>query len=144
MGSSNDSLSTKSPSEQRNNDAISSESNQSEGVLATVKDQIHFATGGRSISQFGSEVSSVVGETVQETKETVAPLAENAIHTVQARVQSLTGNTNSEEASETKQASDLAVDETEHKKIDQLDNEHICDFLREKHMSTKIPPSVTE
>lgn len=102
MGTSNDSLSTKSPSEQRNNDAISSESNQSEGVLATVKDQIHFATGGRSISQFGSEVSSVVGETVQETKETVAPLAENAIHTVQARVQSLTGNTNSEEASETK------------------------------------------
>lgn len=103
MSSSNDSVSTKSPSEQRNHDAISSGNNPSEGVLATVKEQIQFATGGRSISEFGSEVSSVVGETVQDTKETVAPLAENAIHTVQTRVRSLTGNANSEDNSDSKQ-----------------------------------------
>ncbi|KAJ5763272.1 hypothetical protein N7533_001953 [Penicillium manginii] len=93
MSSASDSFSTNSSAEQRNDDALpaDSESNQSEGVLANVKEQLNSVTGGRSISEIGSEVSSIAGEKVQGAKETVLPVAEEAIHTVQAQVRYLAG-----------------------------------------------------
>lgn len=100
MSSSSDSFSTNSqcPAEQRNHDVLPADSeshqSESEGVLANVKEQLNSVTGGRSISEIGSEVSSVAGEKVQGAKETVLPVAEEAIHTVQAQIRSLTGGTN--------------------------------------------------
>ena len=63
-------------------------------VLANVKNQLDSVTGGRSLSELGNEFSSVAGEKVQDAKETVLPVAEGAIHTVQTQIQSWTGATN--------------------------------------------------
>ncbi|CAI7676912.1 unnamed protein product [Penicillium pancosmium] len=143
MSSSSDSFSTnsQSPAEQRNHDVLPADSeshqSESEGVLANVKEQLNSVTGGRSISEIGSEVSSVAGEKVQDAKETVLPVAEEAIHAVQAQIRSLAGGTKENDGN----AIDPNVDAAEQQRVDQLDTERICDFLREKHMSTKPPPS---
>lgn len=95
MSSASDSLSTNPTAEQRNHDVLpagsGSQHSESEGVFANVKEQLNSVTGGRSISEIGSEVSSVAGEKVQGAKETVLPVAEGAIHTVQAQIRSLAG-----------------------------------------------------
>ncbi|KAJ6000260.1 hypothetical protein N7481_000669 [Penicillium waksmanii] len=145
MSSASDSFSTNSPAEQRNHDVVhaDSESHQSgsEGVLANVKEQLNSVTGGRSISEIGSEVSSVASEKVQDAKETVLPVAEEAIHTVQAQIRSLAGSRIANDFFSLSLAIDPTVDAAEQQRVDQLDTERICDFLREKHMSTKPPPS---
>lgn len=100
MSSSSDSFYTKSSSEQRSHDV---EPNESEGVLANVKQQLNSVTGGRSVSEIGSDVSSVAGEKVQGMKETVVPAAEDAIQTVQTRIQSLTGSIDSSDCNGARQ-----------------------------------------
>ncbi|KAJ5090691.1 hypothetical protein N7532_009375 [Penicillium argentinense] len=142
MSSSSDSIYTNSTPEQLDrNESVPVQSNESQGVLACVKEQVNSVTGGRSVSEIGSEVSTLAGEKASEVKEVIVPAAEGALETLQARIHSLTGAENGT-GSGFEQAVDSALHPDEHRAIDEMDSEQLCDFLREKHMSTKPPPKM--
>ncbi|KAJ5448044.1 hypothetical protein N7445_002865 [Penicillium cf. griseofulvum] len=112
------------------------EGQEGEGVLAGMKHQLDSVAPGGSISEFGNSIGSVVQEKVAAAKDTLMgsalPAAQGALRTVQGHIRSISGGSN--EAEETV-PEELSQEEREC--IDNMSNEQICDFLREKHMSNK-------
>ncbi|KAJ5128728.1 hypothetical protein N7448_002445 [Penicillium atrosanguineum] len=113
-----------------------------QGSFAGVKDQLDDLTRS-SVTDFKDSFVAVASDAVTGVKETVAegiPIATEALQSAQDRVRSLVKGVEEtvEPASEEQEA--MAKD-AEH--IDQMDTEQICDFLRDKHRSTKPPPSTS-
>ncbi|KAJ5747900.1 uncharacterized protein N7511_009596 [Penicillium nucicola] len=109
-------------------------------VSAGMKHQHNSMNVGNSISQFATSASIVASENIATMKEVMIedalPRAQEAWQTVEEQFQALTNgkNENEESASE-----ELTLTSEEHECINKMDNERICDFLREKHMSTTRP-----
>lgn len=109
-----------------------------EGVFAGVKHQFDSMAPGGSISEFGNSVSSAAQEKIVAAKDTLMegalPAAQGAIRTVQGHIRTISGGSNEVEETVPEELS-----QEERDRIDQMSNEQVCDFLREKHMSNKHP-----
>jgi hypothetical protein len=120
------------------NEPTSNQTEGEEGVLAGVKHQFDSMAPGGSISEFGNSVSSAAQEKIVAAKDTLMegalPAAQGAIRTVQGHIRTISGGSN--EVEETV-PEELSQDERD--RIDEMSNEQVCDFLREKHMSNKHP-----
>ncbi|KAJ5996372.1 hypothetical protein N7499_007312 [Penicillium canescens] len=108
-------------------------------VSAGMKHQASSITAGSQISQFGNSASIVISENISTMKEVMMddalPRAQEALQTVGEQIQALTnGKKGNEETSE-----ELTLTSEEQERIDTMDNERVCDFLRETHMSTTRP-----
>ncbi|KAJ5362510.1 hypothetical protein N7541_003354 [Penicillium brevicompactum] len=84
---------------------------------------------GSSVADFGNSVSSLAQESAGVVKETVVEGVPKALHAVQEGISAIAGG--AKEVEETA--------EFEH--IDNMSNERVCDFLRQKHMSNTHPRS---
>ncbi|QQK39819.1 hypothetical protein Pdw03_2673 [Penicillium digitatum] len=108
------------------------------GVLAGIKHRFNVMAPGGSISEFGNNVSSAAQEQVVAAKETLlegaVPAAQGAMRTVQDQMCTIAGG-----ATESKETVSEDRSQEESECIDNLSNEQICDFLREKHMSNRHP-----
>ncbi|OOQ88400.1 hypothetical protein PEBR_13771 [Penicillium brasilianum] len=132
MGDLNTSVSTDSPRDSKD-----------EGILAGVQQQINSVTGGASITEIQQNITTVAGEKAHALKATVVndivPAASEALQSAQESIRTLTEKaTNGNDAQEENETDPSHPD---HQKIDELDEETICDFLRDKHRSTQLPPS---
>ncbi|KAJ5579923.1 uncharacterized protein N7459_005908 [Penicillium hispanicum] len=99
---------------QKNSTDATPNTARSEAVLAGMKHQI-------------DSVTTVAGEALTSAQGQIRSLAGGG---------SGTGEANSDTDAHTATA-------YEHENVDQMDTEKVCDFLREKHKSTKPPPSVS-
>ncbi|KAJ5142899.1 uncharacterized protein N7515_001686 [Penicillium bovifimosum] len=115
---------------------------EQEGLLGGVKNKFDSTATGSSISEFGSTVSNIAQEKAGAAKDvimnTAVPAAQGALNTVQGHVRSISGGKGTENmVSEDPDPRSHEEDEV----IDNMSNEQICDFLREKHRSNKLPPT---
>ncbi|OQE31026.1 hypothetical protein PENFLA_c002G03188 [Penicillium flavigenum] len=124
--------------EMKANETTSNQTEEQEGVLAGVKHQFDSMAPGGSISEFGNSVSSAAQEKIVAAKDTLMegalPAAQGAIRTVQGHIRTISGGSNEVEETVPEELS-----QEERDRIDQMSNEQVCDFLREKHMSNKHP-----
>ncbi|KAJ5156720.1 hypothetical protein N7492_009523 [Penicillium capsulatum] len=115
------------------------DSNNSDGVLSSVKQQITSVTDGASMSEIPSKVTAAAGEMVNGVKDTVVPAASQALHNAQSQIKSLTGEVT--ESATGGQDVNPTADAHDRECVDQMSTEQVCDFLREKHFSNRPPPS---
>ncbi|KAJ5788322.1 hypothetical protein N7457_003312 [Penicillium paradoxum] len=130
-----------------------------EGVLAGIKHQLDSMTAGSSLSEIGNSVGSVVQEKAGAVKEIImdsaVPAAQGALHTVQDQISALSGGAKGAEETVSEGLFFLmslfvmvideggvlldltAASREEQERIDNMSDEQICDFLRDKHMSNK-------
>lgn len=124
--------------EMKENEPTPNQMEGQEGVLAGVKHQFDSMAPGGSISEFGNSVSSAAQEKIVAAKDTLMegalPAAQGAIRTVQGHIRTISGGSNEVEETVPEELS-----QEERDRIDQMSNEQVCDFLREKHMSNKHP-----
>ncbi|KAJ5675610.1 hypothetical protein N7462_008507 [Penicillium macrosclerotiorum] len=117
------------------------DANASGGILAGAKQQLDYITNGASITQIKNKITTMAGETASNIKENVfdgvVPAAGETLQGAQARVQSLADTVNGSHNDQANQESNSP--HPEHEMIDQMDEEEICDFLRERHRSTAPP-----
>ncbi|OGE51696.1 hypothetical protein PENARI_c012G04054 [Penicillium arizonense] len=109
-------------------------------ISAGMKHQASSITAGNPISQFGNSASVVVSENISTMKEVMMddalPCAQEALQTVGEQIQALT---NGKKGREESTSEELSLTSEEQERIDTMDNERVCDFLRETHMSTTRP-----
>ncbi|KAJ5187433.1 hypothetical protein N7449_010427 [Penicillium cf. viridicatum] len=125
------------------NNAASHEADRQEGALAGVKHQFDSMAPGSSMSEFGNSVSSAAQERLVAAKDTLMegalPAAQGALRTVRGHIRTISGG-----AKEVEEPVSENLSQEERESIDEMSNEQICDFLREKHMSNKHPPTTNE
>ncbi|KAJ5877072.1 hypothetical protein N7455_000537 [Penicillium solitum] len=123
------------------NNAAFHKADEQEGVLTGVTHQFDSMAPGGSMSEFGNSVSSAAQEKFVAAKDTIMegalPAAQGALRTVQGHIRSISGGAKEVEEVEEPVSENLSQEEREC--IDNMSNEQICDFLREKHMSNKHP-----
>jgi hypothetical protein len=151
-----------------NNSVSTDNSRDSNGasVLVGVQQQINTITGGASITEIQQNVIAVASEKVTGVKEAVVenimPPAGEALQSAQKSIYTLAGKvaTGSDSQGEkgmflpctslvilyplliqTRVWLERVSPQPDHQLIDQMDEEKICDFLRDKHRSTAPPPS---
>ncbi|KAJ5273442.1 hypothetical protein N7478_008567 [Penicillium angulare] len=130
------------PPQQSDSDATLVNSEPSEGgVVAGVKSQINSMTGGKSVAELQDQAVGIAKENAVAVKETVmdsaVPAAGEALQNVGNKVRELVGV----EYETTKETIEEEIDQAPHpEQIDNMDEEKLCDFLREKHSSTAPPP----
>lgn len=140
----------------------------SESTSAGTERQTGTVTGGSSITEIKDQVVSATGQTLDDAKQTVlndmVPAATGALQNAQENLRSIAGGDKAGIEGQSKQGGysnlplspcgdwgwwlidRLAVTDTTDRTrdadvIDRMDKEDVSDFLREKHMSTKPPPS---
>ncbi|KAJ5389556.1 uncharacterized protein N7496_000624 [Penicillium cataractarum] len=132
MGDSNTSLSTD-----------SSRDSKDEGVLASVKHQLDSVTGGAAIAEIQQNIPTVAEEKVNALKETVindvVPATGEALQSAQESIRALAEKVMT--GHEAQGGKEMDPSHPDYQIIDQMDDEKICDFLRDKHRSTAPPPS---
>ncbi|KAJ5824209.1 hypothetical protein N7447_006549 [Penicillium robsamsonii] len=129
-----------SEAEMKANDAAfqQAEGQEREGILAGMRHQLDTMVPGGSISEFGSSIGSAAQERIAAAKETIMesalPAAQGALRTIRGHIRSISGGSN-----EVEETVPDELSQEERECIDNLSNEQICDFLRERHMSNKHP-----
>lgn len=132
---------------------------QEQGDLDSAKHQFDGITRS-SISDIKENVVAVAGDTVNTVKETLfegVPAAAEALQSAEERIRSLAsgnGDNNGQGLCSwfnlagclvnmylAAPDENMASHAKDAERIDQMDTEQICDFLRDKHRSTKPPPS---
>ncbi|KAJ6015550.1 hypothetical protein N7540_010141 [Penicillium herquei] len=140
MGSTSDSFSNDSIPQQHEQDTTIDSEYQQTGVLSSVKSQLDSLAGTSSAGELKDQAVAVVGEKATALKEVVVdgavPVAGEALQSIGTRIRDLAGGVG-EAVEETLEDPDRAAHA---ERIDQMDTERICDFLREKHQSTSQPP----
>ncbi|KAJ5731249.1 uncharacterized protein N7483_005757 [Penicillium malachiteum] len=140
MGSTSDSFSNDSVPQQHEQDTTIDPESKQNGVMTSVKSQLDPLTGTNSVEEFKDQAVAVAGETAAALKEvvmnTAVPVAGEALQNIGTRIRDLAGGVG-EAVEETLEDPDR---EAHAERIDQMDTERICDFLREKHQSTSQPP----
>ncbi|KAJ5201850.1 uncharacterized protein N7498_006513 [Penicillium cinerascens] len=115
---------------------------QERGDLGSAKHQFNGGTGS-SLSDTKENLVTVASDTVNTVKEMLlegVPAAAEALQSAEERIRSLaSGNEDNNEQAPDENMESHAQDV---ERIDQMDTEQICDFLRDKHRSTKPPPSI--
>ncbi|KAJ5175258.1 uncharacterized protein N7482_001135 [Penicillium canariense] len=126
-------------------DAAISDPNRSEGILAGMKKQSSSTPSGSSISNTQQDLTTIASEklNLNGMKELifddVVPVAGGALQSAQECIYTLAGKAAGVGERQARQG--LQSPDPDHELIDQMDDERICDFLREKHSSTVQPPS---
>lgn len=119
-------------------------------MMVSAKSQIDSITGGASVTEVKDNVVGAAGQTLNSMEKVVggaAPVAKETLQTAQDKLGLLVGGNAAKQQGmpswnwTSVSAEHAAADAGDSERIDQLDTEHVSDFLRESHMSTKAPPS---
>ncbi|KAJ5543231.1 hypothetical protein N7535_005661 [Penicillium sp. DV-2018c] len=124
--------------------AAANRPDEREGLLGGVKNKFDSTTTatGSSVSEFGNTISDIAQEKASAAKDiimnTAVPAAQGALSTVQGHVRSISGGGKGFE--ETVAQDSVPTSREDDELIDSMSDEQVCDFLRDKHMSNKLPP----